>query len=355
MALIVSEHTLDKYPMMIRNLLLGFASESVQVAIVCPPSSDIDAIISGPVEVIRHPDIDLPFIERFSRASLVRRLGEFAPAVLHCLCPRKAALAAYLARSLDLPYVLTINALQKRRRSFVGSPKHCARIIVPTRTVGANIAKISGRSADKIEQINMGTFVGDKSICFSQVSRIATMVLVHPFDSADDFENVFSAIRHMLLDGYEFMTLIMGYGPGESDLRDLLAAFDLLKTVTIVPPMRPCRSVLNAGDIFIQPRSWAAFNPFLLEAMSAGLAVAACAGGVDDLIVENETAVVFDPDDELSIMAALKRLLGKREFARTIARQAQQHIRENHSVSGMIAATVKTYRDACLWYENAEE
>lgn len=345
-ALIVSERTLSEYPMLLQNLLVGLASEPVQMALVCPPGADVDSIVSGPVEVIRHPAIDLPLAERLSRGALARRLAEFGPAVLHCLCRSRAPLAAWLARGLDKPYILAINALQKRWRPFGGLSSHCAAIAVPTRSIAANVAELQPRFAERIEQIKIGTFVAEKSCCYSAPSRIATMVLAHPFNDIDDFESLFNAMRHIALDGYEFMTLVMGGGPGESRLRELLAALDLLQMVTIVPRMRPCRSVLAAGDIFIQPRPASAFNPFLLEAMSVGAAVAACKGGVDDLIVENETAVLFDPDDELSITAALKQLLDKREFARKIAKAGQDYLRANHSVSNMIAATLKTYKNA---------
>ncbi|MBL7152546.1 MAG: glycosyltransferase family 4 protein [Phycisphaerae bacterium] len=354
-ALIISEHTLGEYPMLLQNLLVGLADESIQVALVCPPGGDVDSIVSGPVEVIRHPAIDLPLIERFSRGALTRRLAEFEPSVVHCLCQSRASLAAYLARSLDKPYILNVNSLQKRWRPFAVSSTHCAKIAVPSRTIAANIAEFQGRFADRIEQINIGTFVAEKSCCFSELSRIATMVLAHPFGNVDDFENVFGAIRHMILDGYEFMTLVMGGGPGERKLRELVAALDLLGNVTIVPRMRPYRSVLAAGDIFIQPRSISAFNPFLLEAMSVGTAVAACKGGVDDLVAEDKTAVVFDPDDELSITATLKQLLGKREFAREIARAGQEYLRKNHSVSNMISATLQAYCNARQWYKSSKQ
>jgi len=80
--------------------------------------------------------------------------------------------------------------------------------------------------------------------------------------------------------------------------------------------------------------------------MSVGAAVAGCKGGVDDLIVEDRTAVVFDPKDELSMLRCLQQLLGKREFAREIARNAQEYLRENHAASNMISATIEAYRDA---------
>lgn len=353
-ALIVSERMLAEYSMSLEYLLLGLADESVPVVLVCPPGSNVDSIICGAVEVLRHPPVDLPLAERLGRNMLAELLAKFEPTVLHCLCQSRAPLVEWLALRLDLPYILTVNSLQKRRRPFPASLEHCAGIVVPAQTVAASIAGFHPQFAQRIEQINAGTFVAETSRCFSVASRTATIVAAHPLDNADDFENLFGAIRHISLDGYEFMTVVMGGGRAESQVHKLLAALDLLQTVTIVPRLRPVRSVLAAGDIFVRPQPSSAFDPFLLEAMSVGVAVAACRGGVDDLIVDGETAVVFDPNDELSIVTALKQLLGKREFARKIAAAGQDYLRKNHSVSNMISATLQTYRNAEQWYKSPD-
>jgi glycosyltransferase involved in cell wall biosynthesis len=173
--------------------------------------------------------------------------------------------------------------------------------------------------------------------------------MAHPLDNADDFENLFNAVRHLMIDGYEFMMIVSGGGRAEGQLRKLLAALGLLQTVTIVPRLRPWRSVLATGDIFIQPQPSSAFNTLLLEAMSVGSAVAACRGGVDDLIIEGRTAVIFDPNDELSIVGVLQRLLDRRDFARKTAKATQKYLRENHTVSKMISATLQTYHQAQRW------
>ena len=65
-----------------------------------------------------------------------------------------------------------------------------------------------------------------------------------------------------------------------------------------------------------------------------------------NLIMADETAVVFEPKDELSIMRSLQRLLDKREFARQIAANAQRHLKENYSAGDMISATIRAYRKA---------
>jgi glycosyltransferase involved in cell wall biosynthesis len=342
-ALIASEHTVHEYLMFLEYLLVGLADESIPVALICPPSFDSASVCTGAAEVISYPAIDLPLLGHINIRLLAERLTKFEPTVIHCLCESRASLAKQLAHKLNLPYALMINSLQRRWSRLSISSKFCARIVVPAKSLAENITSVRPRFVDRIAQIDMGTFVAEGTGCFSDSSKLATVVIAGFLKKADDTENLFNVIRHLLIDGYEFMAVILGGGRAEKELWKLLDALGLLKIVTIVPGQFPWRSVLAAADIFIQPQPNYAFNPVLLQAMSVGAAVAGCTGGVDDLIIEGRTSVVFDPNDEVSIMRTLKGLLDRRELARQIARTAQQYLRENHPVSKMISATLKMY------------
>jgi len=343
-ALIASEQTVRYYSEFLGLLLVGLADESIPSLVVCPEGCDPDSNFPGAAEVVAHPVLDLPFTEHLAARLLAQQVGKFEPTVLHCLCESKASLTRRLAHRLDLPYLLAVNSLQGRWGQLSISSKRCRRIIVPAGTIAANMSKTHPGFADRIEQINIGTFVAQTDGCFSKPNRIAVMVTAHPPDNADDFENLFGALRHLRIDGYEFMMVVAGDGRAERQIWQLLTALDLLQTVTIVSRLKPWRSVLATGDIFVRPRPRSVFDTSLLEAMSVGAAVAGCAGGVDDLIIADETAVVFDPKDELGIMRTLQRLLDKREFARQIAANAQQHLKANHSAGDMISATIGAYR-----------
>jgi len=350
-ALIVSERIIYDYSILLKYLLVGLADESIPVALVCRPGCDVDSVVSPAVEIVRHPVFDLPLMGRQNRRLLFERLANFKPTILHCLGESKAALTKQLAQQLDLPYVLTVNSLQKRWGRLSISSRRCAKIIVPAKSVAANFAKVYPRFAERVEQINMGTFVEETSRCFREPGRLASMVTAHPLDNVDDFESLFGAVRHLAIDGYEFMLVAIGGGRAERQLRRLLAALGLLQIVIIVPRLTARRSILAAGDIFIQPQPRTAFDPLLLEAMSVGVAVAGCKGGVDDLIVDGQTGVRFNPNDELSIYNSLRRLFDRPEFARQLAQGAQQYLRENHSVSKMVADNLRTYCYAQQWYK----
>jgi len=346
MALIASEQTVRDYSEFLGLLLIGLADASIPSLVVYPEGYDPGSNFAGATEVVAHPVLDLPFTEHLAARLLAQQVAKFEPTVLHCLCESKASLTRRLAHRLELPYLLAVNSLQGRWGQLSISSKRCKRIIVPAETIAANMSKTHPGFADRIERINIGTFVAETDGCFSEPNRIATMVTAHPPDDADDFENLFGALRHLRIDGYEFMMVVAGDGRAEGQVWQLLTALDLLQTVTMVSKLKPWRSVLATGDIFVQPQPRGVFDTSLLEAMSVGAAVAGCAGGVDDLIIADETAVVFDPKDELSIMRSLQRLLDKREFARQIAANAQRYLKENHSAENMISAIIEAYRKA---------
>ncbi len=349
LALIASERTLYQYATLLEHLLLGLADASIPVALICPPEFDTDYLDIGSVQTIRYPQIELPFTARLNRRMLIDRLTKFNPTLLHCLCETRAGIARKLARRLDVPYLLSVNSLQRRLAPLRVSSRRCVSVIVPTQSIASNIARTQPRLTDRIEHVNPGSFPFSGCSCFDGPSTITTILVAHPMDDAADFEKLFIVFRHMKLESCEFVVVLMGQGRAERRIRKLLSFYGLLQTVTIVPPMRPWRSIIAGADILVQPVPRKSFNPFLLEAMSVGTAVAACKGGVDDLIIEDQTAVVFDPRDELSIMHALRRLISKREFARSIALQAQQHIKENHSVGRMIARILDLYEQAKDW------
>jgi len=344
--LIASESTLFDYPMFLEHLLVGLVAESIPVALVCPPNCGVESIISPSVELIHHPVIDLPFMGHYNRKILGGKLEKFKPTVLHCLCESKALLARKISHILGLPYVLTVNSLQKKYFQFLISSSRCVKITVPAESIAANLAGISSRLAKRIFQVNMGAFVGEDRGHFCEASQPVSVVIAHRLDDAEEFEKVLGALRHLAIDGREFMLVIAGDGREESQVRKLLGALGLSDMVTIVPQLKPWGTVLGVGDIFIRLAPNTSFDPLLLEAMSLGLAVAGCKGGVDDLIIDGKTAVVFEPEDELSIYASLQRLFDRRELTREIADGGQEYLREHYTVSKMVSDILQTYRDA---------
>ena len=348
--LVASRREITDHAPFLWRLLVGLVDESIPTALICPPSCDAECVVPGPVEVFTYPTIDLPLMERMGLDSLAAPLERFKPTLLHCLCQSRAALTRRLARRLNVPYVLAVNSLFGRRQRLNVSSARCAKIVVPTETIGSSIARAHSRFADRITRIPMPTFAEADPACFSDPSRLSSMVVAHPIDRASDFEPLLEAAKALLAEGREFVIAIMGSGRAEHRLRKALAKHGLSRVVTIVPVLDPWRSVLAAGDIFIHLRPAVTFSGFLLEAMGLGLAVVACKGGVDDLIIHQETALVYERNDAVTLQRALARLLDDHDAARRLATSAQNHVRAHYSVGGHVAATLETYIEAQRQY-----
>jgi len=351
-ALVVSRRVISDYSTYLEHLIAGLAAESVRACFICPPRCVTESFLPPTLELIKHPILELPLMGHYNRRLLSERLEKFRPTVFHCLSQDKAWLTRLLARQFSVPYVLTVNSLQKRKQQLSLSPRRCVRIIVPSPHIAVEVRGYYPRFTDRIEQINIGTFTADTAECFDRTDRLASIVTAYSLDYAAEFEKLLGAVRHLVIDGYEFMFVIAGSGKQESQLRKLVRNLGLTEVVVIVPKLSAWRSILAAGDIFIKPQPSESFDPVLLEAMAVGAAVACCKGGVDGLIIDGQTGIVFEPDDELSIYNSLQKLLNRREYARQLANQAQQYLRENHSVAGMVADTLKTYTQTQQWYKS---
>ena len=350
--LIVSRRNIAEHAVCVQRLLVGLADESIATALVCPPDCDMGQMAPMPADIFTHPVVDLPLMEHLGVESLAVKLAKFKPTVLHCLCESRAALVRRLARRLEVPYVLAVNSLAKRFSRLSISPRRCTNVVVPAETIRSSVVQTHPGLGERIRQINMGTFVDSGPACFSESARLSSIVVVHPLDRASDFAGLLKAVEGLVAAGHEFMMVIMGRGRAEHRLRQRLVDYGLSDVVTIVPPLDACRSVLATGDIFVQPQPMTAFRVTLLEAMGLGAAVVACAGGVDDLIVPNQTALVFDPDHDGSIRQCLARLLEDHGYARRLAGTAQTYVAGRYSVGEMISATLEAYSAAPHQYDH---
>ncbi len=192
----------------------------------------------------------------------------------------------------------------------------------------------------------MGVFVEDKCAAFNDPQRITSMLVARRLNDHHQFEALLNAVRHLAVDGHEFIMAIMGKGRAERKLYRMIKDLGLGQLVTVVPEMNPLRDIMSGADIFIQPKPVLKDRSNLLEAMSVGMAIACSEKDDPELLKDSMTAVTFDPEDELSIYNALQRLLTDKDFARSIAASAQQHLRDRNKVSEMIDGLIKVYSAA---------
>jgi len=354
-ALVVDKAAVKDYSVCLQHFLVGLADESYPCALICPPGCGAGSMLCPSVELIKYPMFKIPLFWLQNRKALLASLIKFKPTVLHGFCSSKARLIGRLAQHLDIPYVLTFNSPAKKIFKPFISARHCAALVASSETIAESLSRSYPRLVDRISQVNIGSFVHESSACFCDSARTTSMIVADSLDNPMDFEPLLGAMRHLAVDGYEFILAIVGTGPAEKSIRRQVISLGLSQNVTIVPDIQPLRLVLAGADIFIQPRPALGLNYRLLEAMSVGMAAAVCRGGIEDGLTEGQTAVFFDGNDELSVYSSLQRLLSRRKFARQLALNGQAYLKEHHSVSKMTSALIQTYRKAQQWYKSSTE
>ncbi|MCF7955337.1 MAG: glycosyltransferase family 4 protein [Phycisphaerae bacterium] len=353
--LIIDKPELKDYQACLQHLFVGLADESIQSALICPPDAGAGSVLCPSVELIYHPLLRIPLFRNQNRQSVLEKLTKFKPTVLHCFSSSKTKLTRYLAETLNIPFLLTYNRSTHRKLSAIANSPNCASLLALSRPIAADLERSFKKFNGRIQQFNIGTFVEDDCACFSANVPIRSMVIAQPLTNANDFKGLLNAVRHLVIDGYEFFLAIIGKGSAEREIHRMIHKLGLTQVVTVVGEIEPLRSVFSGADIFIQPHSRAEFNSPLLEAMGVGLAVASCRNGSEYLLVDGETTVFFDPHDELSVYSCLQNLLDNKEFAQQIARNGQQFLRENYTVTGMINSLKKYYLQAQDWHKEQQQ
>lgn len=329
----------------LRHLLFGFEAQGIACCVVVPPNSQIESFLWPGIEIIEYPALRFPLFYRQNRRRLFSRIEKFKPTIIHCLGTARAFLARTIGRTFNIPVVVMINSSRQNflRRWVIN--KGFSAVIAPSERIAEMFKKQNSKIAALVKQINTGTFVDDTCACFSRPGRIPGMVMVRDFLRFDDLEPSLNALRHLAVDGYEFLVVLMGGGPAEHKIRNFIRSVGLAHTVNISPEMKPLRAVFLGTDIFIQSYITEGLDPAMVEAASAGTAIAADKNNADGLL-QNNTAVFFDSRDELSIYSALQKLLDDRDMARKLASAGQDYLRSNNTVSSMIAELLKIYSQA---------
>jgi glycosyltransferase involved in cell wall biosynthesis len=138
---------------------------------------------------------------------------------------------------------------------------------------------------------------------------------------------------------------VVGYGPEEQRLKEMAEELGLGERVHFAGYQQDVWTWLAACDVFALSSDWEGMPNAVLEAMAAGLPVAATAvGGTPDVVVQGATGLLVPPDDATALAAALDRLIHDPDLRRTMGAAGRQRVRARFSVQQMVERTQALYR-----------
>jgi hypothetical protein len=341
--LLVDAGVYRNYAVYLRRILVGLAGTAHASAVICPGDIETSIMDCPTVEKIEYPALRLGLFKATNQRILLERMARFKPTVIHTFSPGQVGLGALLSESLDVPFVATFHGRPRRWERCRKEVSHAARVLAPSAILAQRAAEFYPEVRERIELVPIGSYVEDECACFSRPNLPASLISVHSLDDASLFEPLLGAVRHLALDGFELMLVLMGSGKAERAIRRQIRSLGLAPVVTIVPPMRPLRTVLAGADVFLHVKDTSLFNAQMLEAMGVGLAVAGARDQTGGLLRDGQTAALWEGTDELSIYGCLRRLLGQRDAARRLALNGQDFLRQQCSVSCMVDRILSVY------------
>lgn len=202
-------------------------------------------------------------------------------------------------------------------RSFEVVYGHPPSALIP---IGVPVAAIASPSVDR-KAWRAAEGVPDAAVVFVCIARFAPQKNLHLL--IDAFARTTAALPNGML-------LLAGDGPLVASVQDHASALGVRDRVRLLGERRDVAALLGASDVFVLSSDWEGTPVSIMEAMAAGLPVAATAvGGVPELVRSGTTGRLAPPKDgrslgdamlELGCDAALRREMGL--AASRVAREA---------------------------------
>ena len=142
----------------------------------------------------------------------------------------------------------------------------------------------------------------------------------------------------------DFRVLLVGEGELRNSVREYAQRNGLGSKVVLLGEREDVPEILAASDVFVLPSDWEGLPRSIIEAMMAGLPVAATrVGGVPELVEDGVTGYLVPPQDSHALAAALQSLLVDPGLRQRLGEAGRKRALEHFSLAETIRRTQKVY------------
>ncbi|WP_256686333.1 glycosyltransferase [Halococcus qingdaonensis] len=149
--------------------------------------------------------------------------------------------------------------------------------------------------------------------------------------------------------------LVIGWGPLEDELRELVRRCGLEGSVHITGRVPSVEPYYAAADVFVFPSERESFGIVLLEAMAAKLPIVATnIPGPREVVDNNETGLLVpagSPEDLAEAMIEFRSESKRSAFGR----QGYDHVLNNFDIGQTVSSYLQLYEKLLQSYENSEK
>ena len=341
-ALVAGEDSLALLGPAVRHLVVGLLDEPMHVTLVAPERADTSYLPDPPVEILRHGSLRVPLRRTRALDDLARRVTDSGAGLLHALDADALKLTRQLAERCDLDYVVSVLGLDS---GVHVSDRHCRAVLAGSEPIRSQLVESRSAPPDLVGVLPPAVHRARKATCFIDPRHAPSIVAAGPLTESKHFETVMQAFVQLLRGRPECVFFIVGSGRAESHLRRRASEMGVMTHLTFVQPQDTdlLASIVEAADIFISPTPSHRIEVDLLVAMAAGDPVVVAGADACDFVVNGQTALTYAVADAQDLAGRLDSLLDDRAWARSLARNALDHLARHHSPARMAACLADLY------------
>ncbi len=140
--------------------------------------------------------------------------------------------------------------------------------------------------------------------------------------------------------------VVVGQGTQRPALEFQVRQLKAEDRVVFLGPREDIADLLRSADLFVLPSLYEGFPLAILEAMAAGKPVVASrVGGVEEAVLHGKTGLLVRPKDPASLAAAMRAVLGNREFARTLGESGRSRAINEFTAQRMVTQITNIYEE----------
>ncbi|MFH0955618.1 MAG: glycosyltransferase family 4 protein [Candidatus Falkowbacteria bacterium] len=138
--------------------------------------------------------------------------------------------------------------------------------------------------------------------------------------------------------------LIIGDGSERKNLKNLIKKYNLKNNFILAGQIDEAAKLLKVFDIYACSSVKEGLSYTLIEAMQAGLPIAATeVGGNPEIIENSKTGLLVKPAEAQNLANALEKLINDKNLAASLGEKAKQNVSQKFGLEKMVEKTRKVY------------
>lgn len=278
--------------------------------------------------------------------------------LIHAHTRVTAVSAAVASRAARIPYVTTCHGFFKRRLGRLLCGSWGDKVVAISEAVKQHLMNDFGIPEEKIALIYTGVeterFLKDLTEEEKREARrkftlenapviIGTIGRLSPVKGQ---EVLLKAVPSIVKGFPKARILLIGDGPDEQRLRELVLELDIEKNVVLAKSVDDTKEALSIMDVFVLPSIKEGLGLSLIEAMACGRpCVASRIGGIENVIEEGKTGLFFTPGDAEELAVAVKRILTDRLLRDILSKNGREKASKYFDIGKMATKMEMLYKE----------